>query len=169
MTRLPRDRIRAALQTIGESLWKNFKKFARSTLFTSSDIPASGLISARISTDYLFSPGALHESRQVADACGKSAVSVRRSQLRDAQGRLRPLVADVDLLSRIQPDRSLPLSLGRRDRNARRHAARVRRTLCATAAVSVYGERQGKRADAQRLEAMWELRVRQQNQDLTGF
>ena len=87
---------------------------------------------------------------KLTDACRESAVSLRRPQLRDPQGRHRPLVADVD--SFLEFNRPvLYLVPGMTKSHARRHSARLRRALRPAAAIPVHGERQGEPAVGQRV------------------
>src|SRR5215469_9700460 len=70
---------------------------------------------------------------------GKALLPVCGSQLRDAEGIERSLVADVDLVRRPKYSAAVSVPVGRGNCAAGRHAARLRRAVRAEATVSIHG------------------------------
>src|SRR4029453_5347141 len=86
-----------------------------------------------------------------AEAAGKSALSLRGSELRDAEAQHGSLVAHVDVVCRSEYSSFVPVSVGRGDCAEGRHVACLRRAVRAEVAVAVHGECAGKYRETGRL------------------
>ncbi len=93
----------------------------------------------------------LSEQSGKHEPTGKALLPVCGTQLRDTEGIERSLVADVDLVRRPEYSAVVSVPVGRGNCATGRHAARLRRAVCAEATVAIHGECAGKHRAAGRI------------------